>query len=399
MIGTIAVEGYRSLRHVVLPLGRVTVVTGANGTGKSNLYRSLRLLADCALGGAVGALAREGGLSSTLWAGQEHGARATRDGAGPGRLRTGPVALRLGFAGTGASDLGYAVDLGLPQDGGSAFQHDPEIKVEAVWTGPALRPATLQAERRGPAVRLRDDAGAWTTSPARVRTFDSLLSEHVDPVGAPEVVAVRERLRSWRFYDQFRTDPLAPARAVRVGTRTPVLAHDGADLAAALETVRDQGRGDELDAAVAAAFPGAAVEVRADDARFELTVRQEGLLRPLTGAELSDGTLRYLLWIAALLSPRPPALFVLNEPETSLHPDLLPPLGRLVLAAARDTQVVVVTHSAALVDAMRDAASSGTDGLDDDDLVAVELEKSEGETVVAGRQGLLDQPAWHWPRR
>ena len=64
------------------------------------------------------------------------------------------------------------------------------------------------------------------------------------------------------------------------------------------------------------------------DGRFELAFRQHGLLRPLGSAELSDGTLRYLLWVAALLSPRPPPLLVLNEPETSLHPELLPAFAR-----------------------------------------------------------------------
>jgi predicted ATPase len=58
-----------------------------------------------------------------------------------------------------------------------------------------------------------------------------------------------------------------------------------------------------------------------------------GLPRPLKTSELSDGTLRYLLLVAALLSPRPPALMILNEPETSLHPDLLPPLARLIAQA------------------------------------------------------------------
>jgi predicted ATPase len=220
-------------------------------------------------------------------------------------------------------------------------------------------------------------------------------------VGAPEVVAVRERLRSWRFYDQLRTDAHAPARAPQVGTRTPVLAHDGADLAAALETVRDLGRGDELDDAVSRAFPGARLEVRADDGRFAIAFHQHGLLRPLTGAELSDGTLRYLFLVAALLSPRPPALLVLNEPETSLHPDLLPALGALVHAAARETQVVVVTHAGALVDALRDATASGAPDLPGPaELLEVELVRSPfGETAVAGREGLLDQPAWSWPKR
>ena len=69
MLQTIAVEGYRSLRSLVVPLGRLTVVTGANGSGKSSLYRVLRLLSATAHGGAVRALAAEGGLGSVLWAG------------------------------------------------------------------------------------------------------------------------------------------------------------------------------------------------------------------------------------------------------------------------------------------------------------------------------------------
>jgi predicted ATPase len=63
------------------------------------------------------------------------------------------------------------------------------------------------------------------------------------------------------------------------------------------------------------------------DGRFAIEFRQPGLLRPLSGAELSDGTLRFLLWFAALLTPRPPSMMVLNEPETSLHPNLLPALS------------------------------------------------------------------------
>ena len=228
MIDTIAVAGYRSLRTLVLDLGRLTVVTGANGTGKSGLYRSLRLLAECALGGAVGALAREGGLASTLWAGPEQG-NGRIGGPAQGTVRNSPVALRLGFA--GHDDLGYAVDLGLPQEGGTAFTHDPEIKTEQIFSGPQARPAAVLAERRGPAVRVRDEDSGWAQV-ASLRPFDSMLAEVVDPSGAPEIVAMRERLRAWRFYDHLRTDAAAPARQVQIGTRTTALAHDGADLAA-----------------------------------------------------------------------------------------------------------------------------------------------------------------------
>lgn len=384
---TLAVENYRSLRNLVVELGRLTVVTGANGTGKSSLYRALRLLADSARNGAVSALAREGGLPSTLWAGPETIGKAVRAGEHPvqGTVRRGPVSLRLGFAG---DDFGYAVDFGLPQPSTSAFALDPEIKREAVWAGPVLRPSSLLAERSGTALRIRDGR-SWLSVHDAVATFDSMLSEYTDPQRAPELLTVRERIRSWRFYDHLRTDADAPARRPRIGTRTPVLAHDGADLAAALQTIREIGDRSALAAAVDAAFPGSELEIDAESGRFVLGLRQPGLLRPLGTAELSDGTLRYLLWVAALLTPRPPALLVLNEPETSLHPDVLRPLAGLILAGAARTQVVVVTHSRALVNALEHDA---------DELTTIELVKDLGETRIAG-QGRFDQPAWHWPKR
>lgn len=187
---------------------------------------------------------------------------------------------------------------------------------------------------------------------------------------------------------------MAPARGSQIGTRTPVLSHDGADVAAALQTISESGDDAGLAAAVSGAFPGSRLTVaRADDGPLSVELHQVGLLRPLGPAELSDGTLRYLLWIAALLSPRPASLLVLNEPETSLHPDLMLPLGQLISAAAARTQVIAVTHSASLIDAVSRAAHhSGAE------LTTIELTKDFGETTVVGRER-LDQPAWHWPKR
>ena len=80
MLTTLAISNYRSLLHVVLPLGRLNVITGPNASGKSNLYRALSLLAETARGGVVQSLAREGGLESTLWAGPETLSREMRSG-------------------------------------------------------------------------------------------------------------------------------------------------------------------------------------------------------------------------------------------------------------------------------------------------------------------------------
>ncbi|MFB9688488.1 AAA family ATPase [Amycolatopsis plumensis] len=386
MLTTLAVENYRSLRDLVVPLSGLTVVTGPNGSGKSSLYRALRLLADASRNGAVAALAREGGLPSTLWAGPENGVRRGTTRV-EGKVHTKAVGLRLGFAG---DEFGYALDLGLPVPGKKTlFNLDPEFKREAVWTGPYLRPAALLADRAGPSVRTRVASGAWGDERFKIRLTDSMLSEFADPRACPELLVLRERIRSWRFYDHFRTDAGAPARQSRIGTRTPVLSHDGADLAAALQTIIEVGRAAELAEVVDAAFPGSTVEVRrSDDGLLSVEFRQHGLLRPLSAAELSDGTLRFLLWVAALLTPRPPELLVLNEPETSLHPDLLPALATLIATAAKETQLVVVSHARPLIRALEEITDVGT----------VELEKEYGETKVSG-QGRLDRPSWHWPAR
>lgn len=386
MIETLAVANYRSLRELIVPLGRLNLITGPNGSGKSNLYRALRLLAETAQGGVISALAREGGLGSTLWAGRETITRAMRSREIPieGGPRKTPVHLRLGFA---SAELSYAIDLGLPTPSRSAFAHDPEIKRECIWAGPVLRPASLLVDRKGALVRIREGR-SWQVLTQNLASFDSLLTQVADPARAPEVLTLREEIRSWRFYDQFRADAEAPAREPRLGTRTPVLSHDGRDLAAALQTIREIGDAAALDEAIDDAFPGARLSIRDDDGRFEVELEQEGLLRPLRAAELSDGTLRGLLWIAALLTPRPPALMVLNEPETSLHPDLLPALARLIRHAARETQVWVVSHAARLISALEE----------DPDCVSIVLEKDLGETRIVG-QRLLDQPPWHWPER
>ncbi|HEX5127381.1 MAG TPA: AAA family ATPase [Rhodocyclaceae bacterium] len=386
MLTSLAVAGYRSLRDLVLPLQRLNLIVGANGSGKSSIYRSLRLLAEAAQGGLIASLAREGGLQSTLWAGPENISRSMRRGEQPvqGTVRKTPVALKLGFS---SDEFCYSIELGLPIPGRSVFSLDPVIKRECIWNGTVFRPASLLFDRRGAVVSMRDGR-EWSVVSQSVPSFDSMMARCADPQHAPEVLALREQIRSWRFYDHFRTDASAPARLPQVGTHTPVLGHDGADVAAAIQTIREIGDPNVMDAAVEDAFPGARVDVLQNDGRFEIAMEQHGLLRPLKAAELSDGTLRYLLWIAALLSPRPPELLVLNEPETSLHPDLLPALARLIAQAAQHSQVIVVSHAPRLIAALEQELDCNT----------LQLEKEFGETRIAG-QHRLDTPPWQWPPR
>ena len=387
MLRTLAIYNYRSLRDLVIPLRQLNVVTGANGSGKSNLYRALRLLADIAQGRIISTLAREGGIQSTLWAGPEQFAPSVRRGDYPvqGTVRKGRVSLRLGFAGDRFS---YAIDLGLPVPTDSAFSGDPEIKRECIWNGEVLRPGSLLVDRRGSLVRTRGEDGKWMVITEYLAAFDSMMTHCTDPRNAPEILLLREQIRGWRFYDQLRTDMDAPARSPQIGTYTPVLSNDGADLAAAIQTILEIGDSGALNESVSDAFPGSRVRVAIPEGRFEVEMQQHGLLRPLKAAELSDGTLRYLLWIAALLTPRPPALLVLNEPETSLHGDLLEPLARLIARAAESSQVLVVSHAARLVAALQQQPECHS----------ITLQKDFGETQASGPDE-WDTPKWNWPAR
>jgi predicted ATPase len=184
--------------------------------------------------------------------------------------------------------------------------------------------------------------------------------------------ALSGALVRWRFYHHFRTDPDAPVRQPQIGVRTPALAHDGSDLAAALMTVREIGDRKLLEESVERAFPGARLEVGQDQGRFSFRLAMPGLLRPLEATELSDGTLRYLCLVAALLSPRTPPFLALNEPETSLHSDLLPALAELVADAGKRGQVLVTTHAEPLARALEDRVGAS----------AVHLAKRDGATVI-----------------
>ncbi len=117
--------------------------------------------------------------------------------------------------------------------------------------------------------------------------------------------------------------------------------------------------------------------IESDRSRFSLAMRMPGFHRPFESRELSDGTLHYLCLLGALLSPRPPTLLALNEPEASVHPDLIGPLTNLIVRASEESQVGITTHSQPLAETIR--LESG--------ISPIRLEKVEGETRVVGGGG------------
>lgn len=366
----IRIANYRSLRELTLPLHpRATVLVGANGCGKSNLYRALRLLEAAATGRLAETLVAEGGMPSVLWAGE-------------GRRKDEIREVRLSVE-VSIDRFSYRLACGLPLPG-AVFKLDPEVKEEdlGVRLDGRKTPAPL-CERRSRVVSLRGDDGSRQTLTDPLDPSESVLTQIADPRRYPELALLRETLLAWRFYHQFRTDADSPLRQPRLGVRSPVLAHDGANLASALLTIQHIRADDRLQEAVDAAFPGCVLGFDKDDDRqlLGLAWHQPGMRRPLSGGELSDGTLRFLCLAAALLTPRPPLLLVLNEPETSLHHALLDPLADLIAEAATRAQVVVTTHARDFADRIA-AATGGT-------IIPLRL---RGGQTVAGYAGEGPEP-------
>lgn len=359
------VSGYRSLRQLRLPVTGLDVFVGPNGCGKSNLYRAMVLLAAAARGALARSVAEEGGMPSVLWAGN--------------RARKAPVRVALGVV---SETWDYEIACGLPipnaatNIGPTEFAMDPHVKQETVSANAGRRRPIALLERKNQTAWLRDGDGRRVEYPLQLLQSESALSQIMEAHLYPELAYFRSELSSWRFYHQFRTDTESPLRRPQVGVRTPVLASSGEDLAATLQTIVEDGDLAALEGAIDAAFPGSRLEIFVDRGRFEVGLTMPGIRRCFEARELSDGTLRYLCLVAVLLSPRPTGFLVLNEPETSIHADLIAPLAHLIAQAAEWSQIWVITHSEVLAGHVE--AETGRP--------PIRLEKVDGETRIVGQR-------------
>ncbi|MFJ7355308.1 AAA family ATPase [Phyllobacterium sp. NPDC097923] len=346
---SLSATGYRSLQSIRLDIRQLAVFVGENGVGKSNLYRAMQMIKAAAEGTLSYEIAREGGMQSALWTGKRK--------PGPVRMifsasfdddeeaiRTGH-AVRTGFAPS------YSIEIGLRPPVAAGFAFEPQIKEESLTIDSGRRPVEMMG-RKGPAVFARDDGGRRIEHPVRLLDSETALAALGSAGRYPEIGDLRATILGWRFYHGFRTDRDSPVRQPALAITAPMLDEDGRNLAAVFATlVHIRGDTTDLDHCIASALGGAVLDVPVpgETATFGLQMPEfpQRIFRP---EELSDGQIRFLALAGALLSYRLPGLIALNEPETSLHPSMLPALAEMIANAAERTQVWVVTHSRILAD-------------------------------------------------
>ena len=383
MLRRVEIAGYRSIRSLGLDLAPLTVVLGANGAGKTNLYQAIGLIQAAATGRLTSAFAAEGGMPSTLWAGSGWRHEEERETAARGRGK-GPVRIRL-KAEIEESDFAasYALEVGMPNRiSDPALPLDPVVRTEEVRRRLGPRDVVMMS-RRGPALVVRGDTGGMETVDSDLLMAETALGAPGEALAEPSVLGLRRRIAGWAFHHHFRTDPGSPLRAPSIAVTAPTLSGDGEGWASVLYTrlylEANLGSRDDdvarspITRAIDAAFPGARLDFATSGARIEPLLAMPEFPRPFAATEMSDGTLRYLCLVAALCSLRPARFIALNEPETSLHASLIEPLAGMIGEASSDTQVMLVTHSPQLAEILElDFAAR-----------VVRLEKQRGETCVA----------------
>lgn len=318
----LSIQGFRRLNDVRLELRPLTVMIGANGSGKTSVLDVLSLLAGSAQGGLSGSISDLSGLSSVLTYDRAKELQLSISSEVPGdKLLEYSLLLRPhGVAYEIVEALGHRQGPYIESTYGDIRYYDPTTKS-------LVRPT-------------------WDYNPV-----ETSLSQVPKMYRGPE--DFRKRLASSTFYHVLNVDPRSPVRLPQPMQPAMLPGRNGEELVSCLfnlrETERD--RFEAIEDSLRAAFP--AFE-RLDfppvaAGTLALAWREKGFSKPLYMHQLSEGTLRFL-WLATLLqSPGLTALTLLDEPEVSLHPALLSLLADLFREASRRTQLVVATHSDTLI--------------------------------------------------
>ncbi len=369
------VEGYRSLKTQSWCPGDLNVVIGPNASGKSNLLRVLEMLNVAAKGGLGEYVRQEGGMESIGWDGRTDKIRlrAKMTPLPPymdrekDALTYDLTLARLGISSAYRIDhevLGnfYKVEIGQMLQPFKLLERDPHHSV--VYSMDAKRFENLPTSTTTtPAPTIQQGVEA---PPASVPEEEPLLSMAAGPFTANRFVGeFQKELASWKIHQGFHTHREAAIRSPQVTRADMQISPDGQNLISVLHTLYTSSRDfkDEINTAMRAAFGDDFEELvfpPAADQRIQLRIRWRSLRRELSAPDLSDGTLRFLFLVAVLANPAPPMLIAIDEPETGLHPSMLPIVAEYARDASCRTQVIFTTHSPEFLDAFGDDTPTTT---------------------------------------
>lgn len=373
-IRELRVEGFRSLKNITWKPGDLNVIIGPNGTGKSNLLRLLECISISAKGQLGKHIKSLGGIDPLLWDGKASEIRWKLK-ASPVEKHRDPERDSLTYE-TALTQIGKA----------SAYRVDHELlgNYYRMERGEEKEPFKL-ITRQGLYAKVFDENEHGFVAPEEsLSEEETLLSLAAGLFSNNQLIPpYRQQLASWSVYHDLHVNQDAPIRQASVARLEKRVDPDGQNLISVLHTLYtgDRDFKQEINAAMKAAFGDDFDELvfpPAADQRIQLRVRWKSLHREQSAADLSDGTLRFLFLLTVLASPDAAPLIAIDEPETGLHPSMLPIVAEYAIDAAQRSQVILTTHSPQFLDAFRDEIPATTIARQED-----------GQTVLTMPEGDL----------
>ncbi len=341
------IQGFRSLKNVSWRPGDLNVVIGPNGSGKSNLLRTLEMISATVGGRLEKYVSSSGGFTQLLWDGQAQDIK---------------FALVSSGTGIGIAPKGFLYQVSLER---VLFTNHYRIEEEILKD---TQDGFTVIDSDGADAKIRSRKPSESVDGAsfeKESVFSTTGTPLVPWLGVSALPFYQQQITGWTTYQDVRMDQNAPVRLPPVSRLEEQVASDGQNLVNVLHTLYTSDRkfkqdindamhaafGDDFDELI---FPPAA------DQRIQMRVRWKTLKREQSTADLSDGTLRFLFLLTVLASPNPPPLVAIDEPETGLHPSMLPIIAEFAVEASKRTQVIFTTHSDQFLDAFRDTRPTTT---------------------------------------
>lgn len=347
-------SGFRSLKDILWEPEALNVVIGPNATGKSNLLRILELISVSAHGGLAKCIQKWGGMEPLVWDGRTDQIRF--------KVKMSPVDK---WRDPERESLTYEMEMRRLGMGGSfVISHELLGNFFEMEVGHRPEPFKLLERRQLRGVVFDEKEKGLITPEESLVEDETLLSMATGAfLQNRHIPSFREQLANWAIYHDLHVNADAPIRQPLVARAERRVDADGQNLISVLHTLYtgDREFKENINAAMKAAFSEDYDELifpPAADQRIQLRVRWRSLRREQSASDLSDGTLRFLFLLAVLASPDPAPVIAIDEPETGLHPSMLPIIAEYAVDASRRAQIIFTTHSPQFLDAFRQTKPS-----------------------------------------
>jgi predicted ATPase len=347
-IRRLRLDGFLSFAPGTEPfdLQPLNVLIGPNGSGKSNVIEAVELLHATPTNFAT-AIREGGGPEEWLWKGEVKPGPATVD-------------VELDRCAPTGRPLRYRLEFAAVQSRVAILDEGIEEAVPSVSGEPTV-PFYYSFPRGNPVINVRD-TGSEGKRHERILRLDTLLpdqsvlAQRKDPDLYPEVTWLGEQFGAVQTFREWTFGRYADLRDPQPANLPDDYLLPGArNLALVLNQIEhtDPQRINELLKRFFPRFERLSTRVSGGTVQFYL--HEPGFPTPIPSTRLSDGTLRFIALLASLLAPTPPPLLCIEEPELGLHPDAVALIGDLLMEAATRMQLIVTTHSDALVSALSGA--------------------------------------------